>query len=284
MNLYLIHKGLSMKLHLIALHFFLFLSMNTFSAEKRIIVSGAAVAEVVSQLGEAANIIARDRTSVVVEEIAHLKDLGMPSQMNAEVIISMKPDLFLYGSKNKNEKLVGQLNAAGIKSYEVRESDSVKNILEKIDSVSSILDIDEDRVRKLKSEVESNLTKISKLNKIKSKSAVFIYARGANHIFMAGKKTPANEMMNLIGISNAFNEFDGFKPISLESLVKANPDYIIMLKSGVRGLKNIWNIPGLKHTTAGKNKQLIETDTLPFLGFVPETLPLIMSLNKSLSK
>lgn len=273
-----------MKLHLIALHFFLFLSMNTFSAEKRIIVSGAAVAEVVSQLGEAANIIARDRTSVVVEEIAHLKDLGMPSQMNAEVIISMKPDLFLYGSKNKNEKLVGQLNAAGIKSYEVRESDSVKNILEKIDSVSSILDIDEDRVRKLKSEVESNLTKISKLNKIKSKSAVFIYARGANHIFMAGKKTPANEMMNLIGISNAFNEFDGFKPISLESLVKANPDYIIMLKSGVRGLKNIWNIPGLKHTTAGKNKQLIETDTLPFLGFVPETLPLIMSLNKSLSK
>ncbi len=260
----------------------LFLSMQAFSYD-RVIVLGASIAKTMIDLELAEKIIARDKTGMVLSEIKDIKDLGMPNTISAEAVLALKPDLLLYGSKSKNEKLLNQLKILKIETVEIKEKDELSNITSKIKQISKVMDVSKKKTKDLVLKVENELKELKGFSKHEKKVA-FIYARGAHHMYMAGKKTPAQTMLRELKIENAFAAFDGFKPVSVESVLKANPDYLIMLKSGVRSLKNVWDIPGMKMTNAGKAKRLIQVDTLAFLGFTSDTPKLLMELNKKFNE
>jgi ABC-type hemin transport system substrate-binding protein len=52
---------------------------------------------------------------------------------------------------------------------------------------------------------------------------------------VAGKNTPMEKLITLAGGENAINEFDDFKPLTPEAVVKANPDILFLFKSGLWG-------------------------------------------------
>ena len=52
---------------------------------------------------------------------------------------------------------------------------------------------------------------------------------------VAGKNTPMEKLITLAGGENAINEFDDFKPLTPEAVVKANPDILFLFKSGLMG-------------------------------------------------
>ncbi|RYE25552.1 MAG: hemin ABC transporter substrate-binding protein, partial [Sphingobacteriales bacterium] len=121
----------------------------------------------------------------------------------------------------------------------------------------------------------------------KQPNVLFIYARGAGTLMVAGDHTYPNSMIKLSGGKNAITGFEDFKPLTAEALVAANPDVILMFDSGLQslgGADGLMQIPGLAQTNAGKKKQVIEMDGQYLTGFGPRTGEAIATLSKKLNE
>ena len=115
---------------------------------------------------------------------------------------------------------------------------------------------------------------------------LFIYARGAGSLMVAGKNTAMYSMIELAGGKNAVTDFESFKPLTPESLVALNPDAILMFTNGLEslgGMEGIKQIPGIEMTNAGKNKAIIEMDGQLLSGFGVRVGRAIVELNKKFS-
>jgi iron complex transport system substrate-binding protein len=94
-------------------------------------------------------------------------------------------------------------------------------------------------------------------------------------------------MIQLAGAQNAVNEFAGFKQLSSESLVAANPDVILLFDSGLQslgGADDLLKVPGVAETNAGRNKKFIAMDGQFLSGFGLRLPQAVGELNKKLNQ
>ncbi|HAN30239.1 MAG TPA: hemin ABC transporter substrate-binding protein, partial [Myxococcales bacterium] len=117
------------------------------------------------------------------------------------------------------------------------------------------------------------------------KKVLFIYARGAGAVSVAGQKTAADAMIRLAGGVNAVQEYEGYKPINAESIVSAAPDLILLTTRGLKsigGADGVSKLKGVSLTPAGKNKNILAIDDLMLLGFGPRTGKALRQLAEAL--
>jgi iron complex transport system substrate-binding protein len=101
---------------------------------------------------------------------------------------------------------------------------------------------------------------------------LFIYARGKGSLMVAGKNTAASVMIELAGGQNAVQSFEGFRALSAEGLMEAQPEVLLLFDSGLQslgGVEGLLQIPGLAQTPAGQQGHIIGMDGLYLLGFTP---------------
>lgn len=102
---------------------------------------------------------------------------------------------------------------------------------------------------------------------------------------VAGDNSSAAELLSLAGITNAISGFSGYKPLTPESLVAAQPQVVIMTAGGIvaaGGKQAVWKINGMQHLPAAQQQRLIQVDDLAFLGFGPRTLEALLQLRHDL--
>jgi len=110
---------------------------------------------------------------------------------------------------------------------------------------------------------------------------MFIYARGAGAVSVAGTDTSAHAMIKMAGAENAVTEFDGFQPITAEAVVTAAPDVILMMTRGLDslgGVEGLLEQPGIAQTPAGENERVVVVDDLYLLGFSTRTGTAVLDL------
>jgi iron complex transport system substrate-binding protein len=261
----------------------MFSSLSTHAFE-RIVSIGGTLTEIIYELGQGKKIVGRDATSYFPKEVLEIPSLGYRQSINLEGIVSLKPDLIIASKKLTPNGLITQLRKLKLKIVTIKEEDNFESAREKIRKVSKVLN-EVQKGNELIRELDKDLIKVKNLKKKLSKlnqapkKLMFIYARGGNRIFLSGKKTVPHVMMTHAGFKNGFSEIEGFKPITTESLVTANPDAIILLKKGAESLKEgVWKIKGLSLTNAGKKKNLMIMDDLSFMSFGPRSGAQLISL------
>lgn len=102
---------------------------------------------------------------------------------------------------------------------------------------------------------------------------------------VAGKGSSLDAIISLAGGRNAVQEFNDFKPYITESLVKANPDVILLFDFGLSslgGTSAVLKMPGMALTNAGKNKRIVQMDGQLLINFSVRLADAIRSLNKLL--
>ena len=105
-----------------------------------------------------------------------------------------------------------------------------------------------------------------------SPKVLFIYARGAGRLMVAGANTSAAAIIEKAGGQNAIRSFEGFKTMTPESLIEAVPDVILMFSSGLASLdgkEGLGQIPGISQTPAYKNNRIIAMDGHYLTAFGP---------------
>ena len=90
----------------------------------------------------------------------------------------------------------------------------------------------------------------------------------------AGRDTAAAGIIKLAGGINAVDGYSGYRPLTPESVIASNADYVLVTRQTVQamgGRQAILDQPSLNRTPAGKAGKIIEFDTLLLLGSGPRT-------------
>jgi iron complex transport system substrate-binding protein len=253
------------------------------ASPKRIITLDGALTETVDALGLGKNIVAVDVTSSYPTFIAQLPKVSKSRSVSAEGIISFSPDLVLAPEGTINKALSFQLESAGIRVVSIKQAYSVDGTYAFVRAVAAAVGNPakgEELVKGIKTNINKSLNLV-RINK-KSPKVLFIYARGAGVMMVAGGNTSMDAIIQLAGGKNAVSGFDDFKPYTTESLVAANPDVILMFDFGFKslgGAESILKMPGVSITNAGKNKRIVEMDGNLLTGFSVRLPQAIRELN-----
>lgn len=258
--------------------------VETAQVKERIISLNGAITETLVALGEKENIIAVDVTSTYPTDLKETaQDLGHTSKISVESIMALKPTVIYATEKDLKDDFKASLQKANIRLEILKQEFTLEGSKQLIEAVAKSLN--KDNFKELQDKIDQDLQGVVKFEK--APKVLFIYARGAATLLVAGDKTPANSIINLAGGQNAVTEFEDFKPLTPESLLNSNPDYILMFTTGLEsmgGVDGVLKIDGISKTNAGKNKKIIAMDGQLLNGFGPRVGQAAKELNKLLSE
>ncbi|MEZ0007484.1 iron complex transport system substrate-binding protein [Flavobacterium sp. 28YEA47A] len=250
----------------------------------KIVSLNGAVTEIVAALGHEKEIVGVDVTSTYPETVkATAKDLGHVRSITIESIVALKPTVIIGTDKDMSPELAEKIKAAGIEAHILTQEFSPEGTKKLIADVATILKNTD--FKALTDKIDADLAKVQPI--AKAPKVLFIYARGAGTLMVAGKNTPIEKTIALAGGQNAITEFDDFKPLTPESLIKGNPDVILLFTTGLEslgGVDGLLKIQGIEKTNAGKNKKIIALDGALISGFGPRVGEGAATLNAELIK
>lgn len=264
------------------------IAANTAAAEpaQKIVSVGGAVTEIIYELGQEHRLVARDTTSTWPEAAEALPDVGYMRALSAEGVLSITPDLILASEGAGPPEALELLEAASIPLVTVPEALDAEGILTRIDVIAKALGVEEEG-RKLRARVAADLDRVQEntAHEGARKRVLFILSAQGGRIMASGTGTSADSIIRMSGGENAVSAFEGYKPMTDEAIIAAQPDVILMMdRSGDHAAANelLFALPALASTPAAKANAVVRMDGLLMLGFGPRTAEAITKLNAAL--
>lgn len=255
------------------------------SATRKIITAGGTITEVVDALGYSNQIIATDITSTFPASMQDLPSIGYRNQIKAEGILALGPDLVLIEEGYLTPDVVTQLKAAQVNIEVFTKPTTVEGTKKLVTELATFFD-EEEKGKEVNAAIDTDITELN--NYLESTEstpkAIFVMARGPETVFIAGDKTFASEMFKLAKIEGTATGFDEFAPMTPESLVSMNPEYLVFFDSGIQsvgGKDGLVAIQGIDQTTAFKEDHIVALDGQYLSGFGPRVGKAALDLAKA---
>jgi len=258
------------------------------SAQKRIITLSSALSETVYALGKGEQIVAVDVTSEYPMAIKHKPRASRDRTFSLEGLLSFRPDLVLAEANDISYPVESKLRKLGVKVVLFQRDYSLKGADRFVRDVATAVGLPQvgtTLVNELDMKLKSTMGSLKRGNK--KPKVLFIYARGAGLMSVAGRGSSIDAIISLAGGQNAVTGFTDFKPYTTESLIKANPDVLLLFDFGTSSLggKNaVLNMPGVALTNAGRSKNVISMDGPLLINFSTRLPQAIQELNSQLFK
>lgn len=248
----------------------------------RIVSLNGSVSEILAELGLGDQIVGTDVTSTYPEFIAALPKVGHSRNISVEGVFSLDPTIIIGTANDIDPTTKEQFEAAGAKIILMEQEYSLEGTKTLINEVAIPFDKTEE-ANALKNKVEADLKVVTPVDDMPK--VLFVYARGAGTLMVAGDETQMKTAIEMAGGINAIEGFTGFKPLTAEAVVEANPDYILMFSSGLESLEGengLLQVPGIAQTKAGQEKKFITMDGQYLSGFGPRLGKAIQELAEAL--
>ena len=261
----------------------LLLACHTAFAEeiKRIVSADGSLTEIVYALGQEHKLVGVDTTSSFPITARFLPQIGYRRNISAEGVLSLEPQVLIAIQDSGPEKILNQIEGAGVKVFKYSDKASLNAVREKILAVSKLLG-KETEGKQLWQKIEldviaarQNLVNIQ--DKVK---VLFVLSMQSGSPVVSGADTQAAEIIYLAGGVNAAQGFSGYKPMPVEAIIAAQPDIILMMdRGGDHGVTiEQLNSAGFSLTPAGKNQRIVTMDGMKLLGFGPRIADAIREL------
>ena len=232
---------------------------------QRIISAAPSNTEIIIGLGMGDRLIAVDIYSKDIEGVPQglpLIDFFFP---DTEAVINLEPDLILaneinsFGVANNPFRLLGNL---GIRVVEVPTSTNIEGIFSDILFIAQTLDITdrgEEIVRSMREQI-AIITNITQ-NTLPKKSIYFEISSVPNLVSF-GQGAYLNEMIEMAGGVNIFNDQTGWFSPSAEEIISRNPDIIFtFIYPGEDPINEIKARRAFESITAIRQDQVYAIDT-----------------------
>lgn len=262
---------------------------------RRIIVIGSSLTETIYALGGQGRIVGVDLTSTYPLEVQSKVKLGYMRNLSIEGLISLNPDLVMLSKDAGPPLVIEQLKRFGIATELFPVCMNIDDVKNQITRVGSILDLKiqsnhlNEQVNQAWLQTQNSIARSLEHAKGKNRnqlSVVFLMTHIPGKMMASGHGTSAHMVLKMLQLKNRFT-FDGYKPISAESLIYVNPDVILMTEQGVKalgGIEHVWRIPGLENVAASKVQACIQMDANYLLAFGPRLPYAIADLNEQLNR
>lgn len=263
-------------------------------ASARVVSIGGALTEIAYALQAQQSLVGVDTTSNFPEATRHIASVGYARSLSLEGILALAPTLILASEDAGPATVIQQLKASGIQIEVIAAHHRYEGLVERITRVAQLLGKakeGEQLLRRLGTEWQQATTLIAQAQhsrKAAQKAApklMFILAHAPNQIMIAGKDTSAHAMMEYAGAQNCFAMVSGYKPLTPEALLAAQPDMILTTDQGLKangGLAALLQRPGFAQTPAGRNKRVISMEAMALLGFGPRLPQALRELHQAI--
>lgn len=252
----------------------------------RIITLGGTVTEIVFALGLGDNVVAVDSSSSYPAQVSDLPQVGYQRRLSAEGVLALDPSLILATTEAGPAEAIQHFRDTGVDVLLLESDDSVESVAEKIRGFAKALDREAEG-ESLVVQLEADLAQArAYVQSAESQPRVlFIYARGAGAVSVAGQNTGAHTMIQLAGGENTIEGFEGYRPLTAEAALAAAPDVILMFTSGLQSLggqDGLLELPGIAQTPAAQNGRIVAMDGLYLLNFGPRMGQAVLDLAKQI--
>jgi iron complex transport system substrate-binding protein len=252
----------------------------------RVITLGGSVTEIAVALGAKSRLIARDTTSNFPASIEALPDVGYIRALSPENVLALDPALIVAEGDAGPPEAVEVLKAAGIPFVTVPESSDPAGIAAKIKAVAAALNLSaEGEVLAAKVSAGLDATQARAAGVTAPKRVLFILSLQGGGVMAGGEGTEAEGIIRLAGGINAATGFQGYKPMTDEAVLAAQPDAILMMdREGDLAIADadLLAQPALSLTPAAQTGTIIRMDGMLLLGFGPRTPEAADALHKAL--
>ena len=177
-------------------------------------------------MGYERNIIAVDITSNYPEETKEYPSIGYVRNLSAEGILSLKPTLIIGEDDMGPPSVIEQIKRTGLNINIIKENHTSEGIVQKIECIGKIIN-KENHTHMLIDELIypsiEELKKISANPILADIKVMFILNMDSGTPVVSGRETSANGFIEMTGATNAFDSFDGWKPVGLSLIHISEP-------------------------------------------------------------
>lgn len=220
---------------------------------KRIIAVGALYTDILVDLGVSDRLVAVGSSPDNPSAVSDLPTVGPSYAPSVEKIIALKPDLVLGATDWQGVR--SALEAAGETVLTTPLIASVSDLFSTIHTVGTAVGEGTESSLLVGKIAESIVSMEAGVLGKPTVSAAFLYASAPNSPpYAAGAGTIENELILRAGGANVFADVSGFPPVSLEQVVKRNPEVIF---TDPTQIANITGNPLLQGLAAVRNGRVV---------------------------
>ena len=197
---------------------------------EKIISTAPSNTEVLMALGLGDKLVAIDKYSTDIEGInTELPQIDFLNP-DAETIIGLEPDIVIASGHNKTGSVEDPFKAiseAGIPVVYIPSSDSIDGIYKDIEFIADVVN-ERSKGKEIVDDMKAQVEEIKAIgDSITDKKSVYFEISPAPYLSSFGKSTFLNEMIEIIGAKNIFENEEGWVSPTAEAIIDANPDVII---------------------------------------------------------
>ena len=205
-------------------------AVNISTKIKKIISTAPSNTEVLMALGLGDKLVAIDKYSTDIEGInTELPQIDFLNP-DAETIIGLEPDIVIASGHNKTGSVEDPFKAiseAGIPVVYIPSSDSIDGIYKDIEFIADVVN-ERSKGKEIVDDMKAQVEEIKAIgDTITDKKSVYFEISPAPYLSSFGKSTFLNEMIEIIGAKNIFENEEGWISPTAEAIIDANPDVII---------------------------------------------------------
>ncbi len=262
--------------------------------KQRIISVGGAITEIIFALNASNDLVAVDTTSNYPESVQKLPNVGYARALSAEGVLALAPTQIIASEDAGPPAVIRQLTSSGIPLAVLPAHHKFEGVLDRIKQIGELTGTQAQAATLMQS-LQQEWTKVRtpiEQRKGKAPKAVFILAHAPNQIMVAGRETAAHAVLEYAGASNALagtnggSGFSGYKPLTPEAMIAAQPDIILVTDQGLKasgGIESVLKLPGVEQTPAGRKRRVLSQEAMLMLGFGPRLPTAISQLDSAIT-
>jgi iron complex transport system substrate-binding protein len=259
------------------------------ASTRRIVSVGGALTEIVYALKANADLVGVDTTSIFPETAQKLPSVGYARSLSAEGVLALAPTQVIATEDVGPPAVLRQISASGIPVTVLAANHRYEGLIERIKRVGELTGRVAQATAMQQTLQQEWARACAQVNQRMSKPArvMFVLAHTPNQVMVAGTGTSAQAMLGYVGATNAVNGFTGYKPLTPEAVIAAQPDVVLLTDQGLKasgGVDGILKLPGLEHTAAGRNRRVISLEAMFLLSFGPRLPAAVSNLDAAIAK
>ncbi len=227
---------------------------------ERIVALTASDCEILYAIGAGDALVGRGEYCDYPAEVLDVPSVQSGYDTNIEQIIALEPQVLLMSTMAQTEEQVAALEDAGIRVV-VSDAQDIEGVYTAISMIGALMG-KEDNAASLVDGMKKSFAELQeKADGDGTKTVYFEVSPLEYGLWTAGKGTFMDEITNMLGLRNAFDDVEGWASISEEQVLERNPDYIVTITmyfgEGPTPEEEIMARPGWENVTAVKNGAIL---------------------------
>lgn len=230
----------------------------------RVVALTASDCEILYALGAGDTLVGRGEYCDYPEDVQAVASVQSGYETNVEQIIALEPQVVLMATMAQTKEQVEALEAAGVHVI-VSDAQDIAGVYAAIELIGAVTGKNDEAAALIAGMKDSFAAIAARAEGDGSKTVYFEVSPLEYGLWTAGKGTFMDELAQMIGLKNAFEDVEGWAAVSEEQVLERDPDYIVTISmyygEGPTPVEEIMGREGWQELKAVKNEAVFNADS-----------------------